>query len=472
MYHKIIGGRADRKQRNIKHSISYLLRKNKPEEQQYVKTLSMTTEQDLLNFNTFILPKGKKSPYVAGVLSFEEESINEDIKCKIIIDFEEVLFAGIEPENRPPLMWIEHSDKGRVELNYLTFNALADGRSFTVYLDKTDRQLFNTFSEIINYENDFSSPFEEVDFRNTLVNKPNTRAPAKKKEIIEVLNNEILSKINTGNINNRNELIEYIKSKGILINRVRKDSISIKFHKEDVPLALKGDIYKEGRDYTVYKNLKKSNVNRDPEDIKILLHEFRRDFNDLLNKRQSKNNKRFAKKNSNLTEKTMLINCSESNTCKNKENIELENNFSNGGVTFVCHNIYYENNYDFKNEKGAHYEQSYNGGYQRKKKTEEERFEQLRERIRATKRIQQSVSDEFKKYYNQQFRTREKIRLNDFRIKFFRKYAFRFSLLFKEIIRRAFIFTKRAEAKKIREEKKRQEAKEKAKISKGGKFRV
>lgn len=472
MYHKIIGGRADRKQRNIKHSISYLLRKNKPEEQQYVKTLSMTTEQDLLNFNTFILPKGKKSPYVAGVLSFEEESINEDIKCKIIVDFEEMLFAGIEQENRPPLMWIEHSDKGRVELNYLTFNALADGRSFTVYLDKTDRQLFNTFSEIINYENDFSSPFEEVDFRNTLINKPNTRAPAKKKEIIEVLNDDILSKIKTGNINNRNELIEYIKSKEILINRVRKDSISIKFHKEDIPLALKGDIYKEGRDYTVYKNLKKSNINRDPEDIKILLNEFRRDFNYFLNKRQSKNNKRFGKKNSNLTEKTMLSNCSESNTCKNKENIELENNFSNGGVTFVCHNIYYENNHDFENEKGANYEQSYNGGYQRKKKTEEERFEQLRERIRATKRIQQSVSDGFKKYYNEQFRTREKIRLNEFRIRNIRKYTFRLSLLFKEIIKRAFIFTKRTEAKKAREEKKRQEAKEKTKISQGGKFRV
>lgn len=472
MYHKIIGGLADRKQRNIKHSISYLLRKNKPEEQQYVKTLSMTTEQDLLNFNAFILPKGKKSPYVAGVLSFEEESINEDIKRKIIIDFEEMIFTGIEPENRPPLMWIEHSDKGRVELNYLTFNALVDGRSFTAYFDKTDRKLFNAFSEIINYENDLSSPFEEVDFRNTFINKPNTRTPTKKKEKIEVLNEEILSKINSGNINNRGELIEYIKSKGILINRVRKDSISIKFHKEDVPLALKGDIYKEGRDYTVYKNLKKQVVSRDPEVVRILLNEFRCNFDELFKKRNDKNKKRFSKKNNNTTKKTNLMNNSESNTCENKENVEVVNKFSNSGVTFVSQETYYKNNHDFNNKKGEGYEQLYNGSYQRKKKTEEERFEQLRERIRENKRIQQSVSDEFKKYYNQQFRTREKVRLNDFRIKFIRKYAFRFGMLFKEIIRRAFIFTKRAENQKIREEKKRQEAKEKAKIHQGGKFRV
>lgn len=33
MYHKIIGGIADRKQRNIKNAVNYLLRLNKPEEQ-------------------------------------------------------------------------------------------------------------------------------------------------------------------------------------------------------------------------------------------------------------------------------------------------------------------------------------------------------------------------------------------------------------------------------------------------------
>jgi hypothetical protein len=58
-------------------------------------------------------------------------------------------------------MWVEHNDKGRVELNYLTFNSLQDRRSYTVYLDKRDRGLVNNYSEIINYENNLSSPFEE-----------------------------------------------------------------------------------------------------------------------------------------------------------------------------------------------------------------------------------------------------------------------------------------------------------------------
>jgi hypothetical protein len=42
----------------------------------------------------------------------------------MIADFEEVLFSGVPPENRPPIMWVQHMDKGRLELNYTTFNAL------------------------------------------------------------------------------------------------------------------------------------------------------------------------------------------------------------------------------------------------------------------------------------------------------------------------------------------------------------
>jgi hypothetical protein len=38
---------------------------------------------------------------VCGVLSFEEKTIPEELKTKIITEFEDILFVGIEPENRP-----------------------------------------------------------------------------------------------------------------------------------------------------------------------------------------------------------------------------------------------------------------------------------------------------------------------------------------------------------------------------------
>ena len=84
-----------------------------------------------------------------------------------------------------PVLWVEHNDKGRVELNYLTFNSLQDKRSYTVYLDKRDRGLVNDYSEIINYENNLSSPFEEKENKNTLVNTPKPIYQKTKKEFVE-----------------------------------------------------------------------------------------------------------------------------------------------------------------------------------------------------------------------------------------------------------------------------------------------
>ncbi|MFW8247779.1 hypothetical protein, partial [Klebsiella pneumoniae] len=64
---------------------------------------------------------------------------------------------------------------------------------------------------------------------------------------------EILSKIITEEINNREELISFIQSKNIIINRVRENAISIKFDKADKPISLKGDIYEQNRDYKTYR---------------------------------------------------------------------------------------------------------------------------------------------------------------------------------------------------------------------------
>jgi hypothetical protein len=93
-------------------------------------------------------------------------------------------------------MWVEHLDKGRLELNYLTFNALTTGRAFTVFLDE-DRRLFNDFSEIINYEQKFKQSFrrfhkhaENQDGRAT------RKDPARpKKALVEGLNNRLCSLI-------------------------------------------------------------------------------------------------------------------------------------------------------------------------------------------------------------------------------------------------------------------------------------
>ncbi|WP_395997632.1 hypothetical protein, partial [Enterococcus faecalis] len=298
MYHKIIGGKKSKGQRNIKKSIEYLLREKNTEQQKDIKILSTTTKQDLINFENYILDKNKSNPYVCGVLSFEEKSISEELKTKLITEFEDILFAGIEQENRPPVMWVEHNDKGRVELNYLTFNSLQDRRSYTVYLDKRDRGLVNNYSEIINYENNLSSPFEEKENKNTLTNKPKTNIPEDKKQFIENINTEIMALIINEELENRDQTIKHIENmKGVKINRIRKNQISIKsdLFDDDKPIVLKGDIYEEGRDYSDYRKEFNPKPTRDPEFVREKLTELKRTFAERIEKREIRNRSKFKK---------------------------------------------------------------------------------------------------------------------------------------------------------------------------------
>lgn len=269
MIHKIIGGKTKLNQRNIKNSISYLLREKKKEEQEFIKVLSGSKDH-MLNFNKLIASKNLKTPYIAGVLSFEEENIEEQAKFKIMEDFEAMAFAGVPEEYRPPVLWVEHRDKGRLELNYLTFNALTTGRSFAVYYDKKDRRLLNDFTEIVNYEGGYSSPFD--DFTNTqkirMAEPPGKTLPAEKKALVEGLNNRLCSLILERKITNKAELIEYLKEKeGFKINRIAKNTVSIITPLDDTPIRLKGDIYQDGRDFEDYFKEKQAKPERTQAEI-------------------------------------------------------------------------------------------------------------------------------------------------------------------------------------------------------------
>ncbi|EPR7725861.1 hypothetical protein V3380_005785, partial [Klebsiella variicola] len=377
MYHKIIGGKKSKGQRNINKSIEYLLREKNPEQQKDIKILSTTTKQDLINFENYILDKNKSNPYLCGVLSFEEKTIPEELKTKIITEFEDILFVGIEPENRPPVLWVEHNDKGRLELNYLTFNSLQDRRSYTVYLDKLDRALINNYSEIINYENNLSSPFEKKENKNTLVNNPKTNIPENKKDYLDKINTEILALIINEELDNREEAIKYIENlPGVKINRIRKNQISIKCDFfDDKPIVLKGDIYEEGRNYSDYRKEYDSKPKRDPQLVEAKLTELKKSFSGRIEKRKIRNRERF--KNSQIKNK------SENTKDIERENINIEYGSINNNIGFTVNNNSFTNTNDslFNMEKIKN--ESINSKY--KTKTEEEE----RGRIARARNIEQ-----------------------------------------------------------------------------------
>jgi glutamate dehydrogenase/leucine dehydrogenase len=66
--------------------------REKKKEQEFIRVLSGTKEQ-MLNFNKLII-KRFKNPYIAGVLSFEEENIEEQKNLKLW-KILKMAFAGV-----------------------------------------------------------------------------------------------------------------------------------------------------------------------------------------------------------------------------------------------------------------------------------------------------------------------------------------------------------------------------------------
>ena len=110
--------------------------------------------------------------YKSGVLSFTEraDEISEANKFKIMREFEQTLFPGLEPDQYD-ILWIEHSDKdrfdvdadgkqiegtersGRLELNFLIpCQELRTGKRLQPYYAGADKARVNAWKNIINQE--------------------------------------------------------------------------------------------------------------------------------------------------------------------------------------------------------------------------------------------------------------------------------------------------------------------------------
>lgn len=464
MYHKIIGGKKSKGQRNIKKSIEYLLREKNPEQQKDIKILSTTTKQDLINFENYILDKNKSNPYVCGVLSFEEKSISEELKTKLITEFEDILFAGIEQENRPPVMWVEHNDKGRVELNYLTFNSLQDRRSYTVYLDKRDRGLVNNYSEIINYENNLSSPFEEKENKNTLTNKPKTNIPEDKKQFIENINTEIMALIINEELENREQTIKYIENmKGVKINRIRKNQISIKsdLFDDDKPIVLKGDIYEEGRDYSDYRKEFNPKPTRDPEFVREKLTELKRTFAERIEKREIRNRSKFKNPS--------FKNIPENRQSVQREDQDIGYKYTNGDFINVSNNDGFSGMYIRTDNMEIVNNESINTEYKTKTATEETAGTTRTRDIEKINQQQQFVNSRLEEARRKQQQFRKSIDTTEGRFGVCRRSVHSIISTFGRYIRTFSAYTKKNEHRQ-KFEKRRKIEEEKLKIQNQGSY--
>jgi len=215
-----------------RRSMNYLLKKSKDEFQvlQGNPRLSVDIAEGL-DF---------KNQYTVGCLSFEEASISDTHKQEIMQKFEETFFAGLEPEQYN-ICWIEHTDKGRLELNFFIPNVeLESGKRLSVYYDKSDRPLAEKFKQAINQQYDLSDP-DAPQKRQMTVSGRNM--PKNKKEAQETINGLLRGELEKGRIQTREDVLNCLTEAGFEIARVTPKNISIKTDGQN--LRLKGAIYEQ-----------------------------------------------------------------------------------------------------------------------------------------------------------------------------------------------------------------------------------
>lgn len=173
-----------------------------------------------------------------GVLSFEEANLDEDTKILIMNSFERVLLPKMK--GRYNILWVEHSDKGRLELNYLIPKIdLPTQKSLTPYFDTLDRHRIKIWRDIQNLLHKLSDP---NDPRKSQVISNDKRI--KLFEDYKKLNEQLHELVSKNRIQNREQLIALL-NKSNIETKAYKTYITVKFPNSKKVQKLKGGIYHE-----------------------------------------------------------------------------------------------------------------------------------------------------------------------------------------------------------------------------------
>jgi len=181
------------------------------------------------------------NPYTVGCLSFEEANISEGDKKAIMRRFEESFLAGLDAEQYN-ICWVEHTDKGRLELNFFVPNVeLSTGKRLNLYYDRADRHLAESFKKAINLEYGLTSPDAPEKRQTVSIDKS---LPKNTKDAVAALNGLIEGEFKLGNIQNRQDVVNCFERYGFEIARQGEHYLSIK-NENGRNIRLKGAFYEQ-----------------------------------------------------------------------------------------------------------------------------------------------------------------------------------------------------------------------------------
>ena len=184
--------------------------------------------------------------YTVGVLSFEEVNLPDNDKRAIMESFESSLLAGLD-KDQYNMTWIEHTDKERLELNFVIANVeLTTGKRLQPYFDRVDRPLVENWKQVTNHEYGLTDP-HDPDKTQAVKTLNRQNLPKAVQQVKERIGQAIAHQIEQGNITDRKGVIDTLEQAGFEIARTTDKSISIKNPKGKRNIRLEGVIYENGR---------------------------------------------------------------------------------------------------------------------------------------------------------------------------------------------------------------------------------
>ena len=168
-----------------------------------------------------------KQKYTSGCLSFTETAnqVSAEQKNALMDGFEETIRAGLDVD-RVSVSWIEHRDKGRLELNFVFANVdLEHGRAFQPYVHNVDKRRVNAWKDMQNIEHGFTDPNDPAKKR-LMAQRDNL--PRDIKDTRQAITDGLKALVAQGAITNRDGVIQALKDGGFEIARQTDKAISIK----------------------------------------------------------------------------------------------------------------------------------------------------------------------------------------------------------------------------------------------------
>lgn len=180
--------------------------------------------------------------YTSGVLSFAEQDVPPGQREALMDSFERVLMPGLD-KDQYSVLWVEHQDKGRLELNFVIPNTeLLTGKRLQPYFDRADRPRIDAWQTLVNDRLGLHDP-NAPENRRALVT-PST-LPTTKQDAAEAITDGLLRLCETGEVKTRQDVLATLSGAGFEVVRTTKNSISLADPDGGRNIRLKGAIYEQ-----------------------------------------------------------------------------------------------------------------------------------------------------------------------------------------------------------------------------------